>query len=102
MSLAAFEATLQTDPKSVAANNGAGVALDLMGRYREAQPYFTAAIKAGRTPLEKALAERASRPARGFESVLALSLLWEVDISVLIKPHSDTAPPARSVAFPDT
>jgi tetratricopeptide (TPR) repeat protein len=64
--LAAFEATLQTDPKSVAANNGAGVALDLMGRYREAQPYFTAAIKAGRTPLERALAERAMAIGYGF------------------------------------
>jgi tetratricopeptide (TPR) repeat protein len=64
--LAAFQATLQTDPKSVAANNGAGVALDLMGRYREAQPYFTAAIKASRTPLEKALAERAMAIGYGF------------------------------------
>jgi tetratricopeptide (TPR) repeat protein len=64
--LAAFEAALRTDPKSVAANNGAGVALDLMGRYREAQPYFTAAIKASRTPLEKALAERAMAIGYGF------------------------------------
>jgi tetratricopeptide (TPR) repeat protein len=64
--LAVFEATLQTDPKSVAANNGAGVALDLMGSYREAQPYFTAAIKAARTPLEKALAERAMAIGFGF------------------------------------
>jgi len=64
--LAAFEATLRTDPKSVAANNGAGVALDLMGRYREAQPYFTAAIKASRSPLEKTLAERAMAIGYGF------------------------------------
>jgi len=64
--LAAFEAALQTDPKSVAANNGAGVALDLLGRYREAQPYFTAAIKASRSPLEKALAERAMAIGYGF------------------------------------
>jgi tetratricopeptide (TPR) repeat protein len=64
--LTAFEAALQTDPKSVAANNGAGVALDLMGRYREAQPYFAAAIKAGRTQLERALAERAMAIGYGF------------------------------------
>jgi tetratricopeptide (TPR) repeat protein len=64
--LSVFEATLRTDPKSVAANNGAAVALDLMGSYREAQPYFTAAIKAGRTPLEKALAERAMAIGYGF------------------------------------
>src|SRR5580698_5724959 len=30
--LTAFEGALRTDPKSVAANNGAGVALDLLGR----------------------------------------------------------------------
>jgi tetratricopeptide (TPR) repeat protein len=64
--LAVFEATLQTEPKSVPANNGAGVALDLMGRYREAQVYFTAAIKASRTPLERALAERAMAIGFGF------------------------------------
>ena len=64
--LAAFEGTLRTEPKSVAANNGAGVALDLMGRYREAQAYFTAAIKASRTPLERALAERALAIGYGF------------------------------------
>jgi len=64
--LAAFQANLQTDPKSVAANNGAAVALDLLGRYREAQPYFTSAIKAGRTPLERALAERAMAIGYGF------------------------------------
>lgn len=64
--LGVFEATLRTEPKSVAANNGAGVALDLMGRYREAQLYFTAAIKASRTPLERALAERAMAIAYGF------------------------------------
>jgi tetratricopeptide (TPR) repeat protein len=64
--LAAFEGALRTDPKSVAANNGAGVALDLLGRYAEAQPYFTAAIKASRTPLEKALAERAMAIGFGF------------------------------------
>jgi tetratricopeptide (TPR) repeat protein len=64
--LAAFEGALRTDPKSVAANNGAGVALDLLGRYAEAQPYFTAAIKASHTPLEKALAERAMAIGYGF------------------------------------
>ena len=64
--LAVFEASLRTDAKSVATNNGAGVALDLLGRYREAQPYFTAAIKSARTPLERALAERAMAIGYGF------------------------------------
>jgi tetratricopeptide (TPR) repeat protein len=64
--LVVFKATLQTEPNSVAANNGAGVALDLIGRYREAQPYFTAAIKSSRTPLDRALAERAMAIGYGF------------------------------------
>jgi tetratricopeptide (TPR) repeat protein len=64
--LAVFKATLETEPRSVEANNGAGVALDLLGRYRAAQPYFTGAIRASRTPLEKALAERAMAIGYGF------------------------------------
>ena len=66
--LAAFQADLAIDPKSVAANNGAAVALDLMGRYVEARPYFSAAIKDARTPLERALAERAMAIGYGFAS----------------------------------
>jgi len=64
--LALFRATLQMEPRSVEANNGAGVALDLLGRYGEARPYFAAAIKASRTPLEKALTERAMAIGYGF------------------------------------
>jgi tetratricopeptide (TPR) repeat protein len=64
--LAAFKAALQTEPHSVVASNGAGVALDFLGRYHEAQPYFTAAIKSSRTPLEKSLAERAMAIGYGF------------------------------------
>lgn len=65
--LKVFQADLSGDPKSVAANNGAAVALDLMGRYQEARPYFSAAIKAAHTPLERALAERAMAVGYGFE-----------------------------------
>lgn len=64
--LAAFRADLAGDAKSVAANNGAAVALDLLGRYAEARPYFSAAIKAARTPLDRALAERAMAIGYGF------------------------------------
>jgi Flp pilus assembly protein TadD len=39
---AALEGALRTDPKSIGANNSTGVALDLLGRYAEARPYFTA------------------------------------------------------------
>jgi tetratricopeptide (TPR) repeat protein len=64
--LAVFRAAVEASPKSMAANNGAGVVLDLMGRYAEAQQSFTRAIKAARTPLERALAERAMAIAHGF------------------------------------
>jgi len=64
--LKAFQADLAINPKSVPANNGAAVALDLMGRYVDAQPYFSAAIKAARAPLERALAERAMAIGYGF------------------------------------
>jgi tetratricopeptide (TPR) repeat protein len=50
---------LQGSPKSLAANNGAGVVLDLMGRYPDARKYFTQAIKSAATPLERAQAQRA-------------------------------------------
>jgi len=64
--LKVFRADLASDPKSAEANNGAGVALDLMGRYAEAQPYFQAAIRSSHTPLARAMAERASAIGYGF------------------------------------
>lgn len=64
--LAAYRAEVESAPKSVAGNNGAGVVLDLMGRYTEAQHYFAQAIKASRTPLDRALAQRVMAIAHGF------------------------------------
>jgi tetratricopeptide (TPR) repeat protein len=61
-----FQAELAADPKFVTANNGAAVALDLIGRYAEARPYFSAAIKLAHTPLERTLAERAMAIGYGF------------------------------------
>ncbi len=53
-------------PKSLPANNGAGVVLDLLGRYAEARRYFNQATKAAATPLEKAQAQRALAVSFGF------------------------------------
>jgi tetratricopeptide (TPR) repeat protein len=64
--LAVYRADAEASPKSMAANNGAGVALDLLGRYTEAQHYFAQAIKTSRTPLDRALAQRAMAIAHGF------------------------------------
>ena len=64
--LAAFRQDVEILPKSVAANNGMGVVLDLMGRYPEARQAFAQAIKVASKPLEKALAQRAMAVAWGF------------------------------------
>jgi tetratricopeptide (TPR) repeat protein len=64
--LEVFRRGVEASPKSVAANNGAGVVLDLLGRYTEARQYFSQAIKAAPTPLEKAQAQRALAISFGF------------------------------------
>jgi tetratricopeptide (TPR) repeat protein len=53
-------------PKSVTANNGAGVVLDLLGRYAEARKYFSQAVKAAGTPLERAHQQRATATSYAF------------------------------------
>jgi tetratricopeptide (TPR) repeat protein len=64
--LAAFRAQLEVSPKSVAANNGVGVVLDLLGRYSEARTYFAKAIKVAPNNAEKVGALRAMAIAWGF------------------------------------
>jgi tetratricopeptide (TPR) repeat protein len=64
--LDAYLQVLQSSPKSVAANNGAGVMLDLLGRYTEARTYFNQAVKFSATPSDKARAQRALAISYGF------------------------------------
>jgi tetratricopeptide (TPR) repeat protein len=64
--LAAFRAEVAEFPKSVPAYNGVGVVLDLLGRYTEARQFLTQAIKVARTPLERAVAQRAMAVSYGF------------------------------------
>ncbi|HEY4086918.1 MAG TPA: tetratricopeptide repeat protein [Bryobacteraceae bacterium] len=64
--LSAFRADLELAPKSVAANNGIGVVLDLLGRYDEARTYFAKAIKSAPNNSEKVGALRAMAIAWGF------------------------------------
>jgi tetratricopeptide (TPR) repeat protein len=64
--LAEFRQDVEALPKSVAAHNGVGVVLDLMGRYGEAQVAFSQAIKVAQKPLDRALAQRAMAIAHGF------------------------------------
>jgi tetratricopeptide (TPR) repeat protein len=64
--LAVYRQGVEASPKSVSANNGAGVALDLLGRYTEARKYFSQAIKVSGTPAERAQAQRALAISFGF------------------------------------
>ena len=57
---------VESSPKSVAANTGAGVALDLLGRYAEAQTFLSRAILAARAPVDKAQAQRVMAISHGF------------------------------------
>ncbi len=64
--LAVFRQDVEMAPKSVAAYNGVGVVLDLLGRYEEARVSFGKAIKVAATPTEKLGALRAMAVAYGF------------------------------------
>jgi tetratricopeptide (TPR) repeat protein len=64
--LEGYVQAVQASPKSVAANNGAGVMLDLLGRYAEARKYFGRAIAASATPADRAQAQRAMAISFGF------------------------------------
>ena len=66
--LARYRQELQTSTGSVAANTGAGIVLDLMGRGADAKPYFAAAIAAAPTPLAKANAQRAMAMLYAFDN----------------------------------
>jgi tetratricopeptide (TPR) repeat protein len=65
--LARYKEELAASPTSVAANNAAGVVLDLMGRTAEARTYFAKAIEAAPTPAAKANAQRSMAMSYGFD-----------------------------------
>jgi tetratricopeptide (TPR) repeat protein len=65
--LAKYRLELQASPDSEAANTGAGIVLDLMGRGADAKPFFTKAIDVAATPLAKANAQRAMAMSYAFD-----------------------------------
>ncbi|MBZ5725579.1 MAG: hypothetical protein LAP87_11330 [Acidobacteriia bacterium] len=65
--LAIYRKELAGTPDSAAANRGAGVVLDLMGKGAEARKYFEKAIAAAATPQAKAGAERDMAMSYAFE-----------------------------------
>ncbi|MES1258131.1 MAG: tetratricopeptide repeat protein [Acidobacteriota bacterium] len=66
--LALYRQGVEKEPKSLAANMGAGTALDLLGRSGEARTYFEQAIKAAVKPAEQAQANRAMAISYGFSA----------------------------------
>lgn len=87
--LVVFHQDLELLPNSVAANNGVGVVLDLLGRYQEARPYFSQAIKAASKPSEKVVALRAMAVARGFAGDCRSAEKYETDAYELYLNASD-------------
>lgn len=75
--LAVYQAELKTSPNSIAANNGAGVVLDLLGRTKEAKAYFHRAIELAETPAAKTNARRALAMSYAFDNDCANTTKYE-------------------------
>jgi len=79
--LASYQAELKTTPDSAAANNGAGIVLDLLGRTREAKTYFNRAIELATTPADKANARRALAMSYAFDNDCAHAAKLEEEVA---------------------
>ena len=75
--LAVYREELQKSPDSVAANNAAGMVLDLMGKGSEARRYFQKAIDAATDAQAKANAQRAMAMSYAFDSDCANTVKYE-------------------------
>ena len=78
--LALFRQELDKSPDSIAANNAAGTALDLLGRGTEARRYFAKAIDSAVTPQAKAMAQRGMAMSYAFESDCANTVKYEQQV----------------------
>jgi len=86
--LASYHAELKTTPDSAAANNGAGIVLDLLGRTREAKTYFNRAIELATTPADKANARRALAMSYAFDNDCAHAAKLEEEVAAdWVKAH---------------
>ncbi|MGE5245347.1 MAG: tetratricopeptide repeat protein [Betaproteobacteria bacterium] len=66
--LAVYEKELAASPDSFLAHNGAGIVLDLMGKYDEARKHFSKALEVASTPAAKAQAGRSMAISYAFEN----------------------------------
>ena len=87
--LAIYSRALEISPRSFQANNGSGVALDLLGRYAEARTAFARAIDAAGSPQQKAQAQRSMAISYGFEGDCANAAKYETPVHELYLAERD-------------
>lgn len=75
--LTLFRQHIKDDPKSLPALNAGGIALDLMGKTKEARAYFAKAIDAAPTPQARASAQRAMAMSYAFDGDCANTVKYE-------------------------
>src|SRR5437016_1345323 len=78
--LALYRNTLQETPNSQAANYGAGVVLDLMGKGSEARKYFAKIIDLSEAPQNKAAGQRATAMSYAFEGNCKNTVEYELQV----------------------
>lgn len=78
--LALYRKALEARPDSFAANQQAGVVLDLLGRYEEARKHFTKAIEVAPTPQNRIAANRAMAMSYAFERSCAGATKYEAPL----------------------
>ena len=71
----------KSQTSSAAGNNGAGVALDLLGRTKEAKTYFNRAIELADTPVAKTNARRALAMSYAFDNDCANTAKIEEEVA---------------------
>ena len=78
--LALYRQALQASPRSFAANNQAGMLLDLTGEYSEARKHFSTAIQVASSAQQKAQAERSMAISYAFERNCSEAAKYEVPL----------------------
>ena len=78
--LALYRNTLQDTPNSQAANYGAGVVLDLMGKGSEARKYFAKIIDLSEAPQNKAAGQRAMAMSYAFVGNCKKTVEYELQV----------------------
>jgi len=78
--LALYRQALKVSPRSFAANNQIGAALDLMGQYGEARQHFAQAIEVASSSQQKAQAQRSMAISYAFENNCSEAAKYELPV----------------------